>query len=285
MKTNKFISLLVVLVVYLVSFAAGAIVLITLSNLTPLLALFIANAAATCSVFIFNLLLKNASIYDPYWSVQPIFIIGFMYWRYEHSFQLPHLLILIPLAFWSFRLTINWMTGFENLKWEDWRYRRIKTNYPKISQLLVFTGIMMMPTILVYLGTIPFWYFLETQNPGIILPAIGGLIIIIGTILELISDNQMRRFKRKTDRSLYINEGLWKYSRHPNYLGEIMIWVGVFIAGLENFQYLSIAGVLLIFLLFRFISIPMMEKHIMEKTPEYLDYRKKVNALFFGRQR
>jgi steroid 5-alpha reductase family enzyme len=285
MKTNKCISLLIVLFIYLISFCAGVAVLLALSNLTPLLALFIGNVTATIMVFIFNLIFKNATVYDPYWSVQPIFVIAGMYWRCELGFQMAHLLILVPLAFWSFRLTINWMTGFDNLQWEDWRYRRIKANYPKIAQLLVFTGIMMMPTILVFLGTIPVWYLLNAPAPGFVLPAIGGLIIVIGTLLELFADNQMRRYKNNPDRGPYIDEGLWRYSRHPNYLGEILIWVGIFIAGFENFHYLNIIGVVLIFLLFRFISIPMMEKHILEKNSEYAAYRKKVNCLFFGLRR
>jgi len=297
MKLNKGISLLIVFLIYAVSFGIGAVVVTVLSAdgtscltlcLTPLSALFIANIAATIMVFIFNLILKNASIYDPYWSVQPLFIIGVIFWRFNPGFQLLHLIVLVPLAFWSLRLTVNWMIGFDNLKWEDWRYKMYKTNYPKIAQLLVFTGIMMMPTILVFLGTIPIWYFLnvqEIQTQGIIFSAIGGLIITSGTLLELFADIQMRRYKARPDRSSFIDEGLWRYSRHPNYLGEILIWVGVFFAGLINFHVINIAGFLLIFLLFRFISIPMMEKHMLEKSAEYADYQKKVNLLFFGMRR
>jgi len=294
MKTNKPLSLLIVLLIYIVSFSAGAVVITALSGLTPLLALFIGNITATVVVFIFNLILKNASIYDPYWSVQPLFIIGAMYWFYDPGFRLHHLLVLLPLAFWSFRLTINWMIGFDNLKWEDWRYKMYKVKFPKIAQLVVFTGIMMMPTILVFLGTIPIWHLLNAHTSldanisldaklsGIIFPAIGGLIIILGTLLELFADNQMRRYKADQNRGPFIDEGLWRYSRHPNYLGEILIWAGVFAAGFENFHITSIAGFTLIFLLFRFISIPMMEKHLLEKSGGYADYQKKVNILFFG---
>jgi len=285
MKTNKIFSLFIVLIVYVISFGIGTVILTMLSGLTPLLALFIANAAATVSVFIFNLVLKNASLYDPYWSVQPVFIIGAMYLFYKPGFQITHLLVLVPLIFWSFRLTINWISGFDNLLWEDWRYRKIKADYPKLSQLLVFTGIMMMPTILVFLGTIPVWYLLNAQSRNIILPAVGGLIIFSGTLLELFADNQMRRFKRNPSRDSYIDESLWRYSRHPNYLGEILIWVGIFIAGLVNFNLLSIPGIVLIFLLFRFISIPMMEKHILEKSQDYSAYQKKVPILIFGLRR
>ena len=280
-KTNKHISLLFILLIYIISFGAGTAVLFAFPRLPPLAALFLADAAATAVVFIFNLLLKNASVYDPYWSVQPIFIIGAMYIYYKLPFQYFHLLVLVPLTFWSLRLTINWISGFENLEWEDWRYRELKSKNPRLSHLIVFIGVMMMPTVLVFLGTVPVWYLLNVQSVSIIFPAAGGVIILLGTFLELFADNQMRRYKRKENRGPYIDEGLWRYSRHPNYLGEILIWTGLFTAGLVNFHILGIAGILLIILLFCCISIPMMERHILEKNQEYAVYRKTVRPLIF----
>jgi len=288
---SKPLSLIIVFCIYLVAFSAGAFVLIAVSpimqSIHPLFALFIANVTATVVVFIFNLVFKNASVYDPYWSVQPIFIIGAMYLFYGLSFQLAQLCILVPLALWSLRLTINWATGFDNLTWEDWRYRDFKTNNPKTAQLIVFTGIMLMPTCLVFLGTVPYWYLLQvellqTEQINSILLIIGGTIILTGTVLEHLADTNIRRYKKNPNRGPYIDEGLWRNSRHPNYLGEILIWVGVFIAGLVNFQYLSLAGVILMILLFTCISIPMMERHMLKKNAEYSVYQKTVWPLIFG---
>ena len=205
-----------------------------------------------------------------------------MYWFYEAPFQITHLLVLAPLAIWSLRLTLNWCSGFENLNWEDWRYRELKSQNPRISGIIVFTGIMLMPTCLVFLGTIPIWYLFQAQTISPVLPAIGGLIILLGTYLEHFADSQMRRYKKRANRTPYIDEGLWRYSRHPNYLGEILIWAGVFIAGLVNFRLLSLPGVLLIILLFTFISVPMMERHILKKNAEYAEYQKTVRPLVFG---
>jgi steroid 5-alpha reductase family enzyme len=275
-------SLLVILLIYIAAFGAGAAVLrLLMPFLSPLLALFTANAVATVAVFIFNLIVKNASVYDPYWSVQPVPLIAAMYFFYGLPFQLSHLLILVPLAVWSCRLTLNWGIGFENLEWEDWRYREKKEQYPKSAQLVVFTGIMMMPTCLVFLGTIPVWHFLQAETPNIIISAIGGLIILLGATTEQLADSQMRRWKKNPNGNSYIDEGLWRYSRHPNYLGEILIWAGLFVAGFVNFHSLNIAGFVLIILLFVFVSIPMMERHLLEKNPDYAEYRKKVRPLVF----
>ena len=157
-----------------------------------------------------------------------------------------------------------------------------KAKFPRISQLIIFTGIMMMPTILVFFGTVPVWYFLQKENYNLFFPALGGFIILLGTIFEFFADNQMRRYRRRPNRGYFIDEGLWRYSRHPNYFGEILVWIGIFIAALVNHQPINFAGFILITLLFIFISIPMMERHILEKKPEYIIYRKRVWPLMFG---
>jgi steroid 5-alpha reductase family enzyme len=281
MRLNKPVSLLFILFIYIISFGAGALVLLAFPAIPPLKALLLADAAATVMVFIFSLFLKNASVYDPYWSVQPIVLIAAMYLYYDLPFQYLHLTVLIPLAFWSLRLTLNWMSGFKNMMWEDWRYKNIKSKNPWLSPLIIFLGVMMMPTVLVFFGTVPYWYFLHAESADMILPAAGGSIILLGAVLELIADSQMRRYKRKKKRSPYIDTGLWRYSRHPNYLGEILVWAGLFTAGFVNFHIVSIAGVLSIILLFCCASIPMMERHIFEKKPEYAIYRRKVSPLIF----
>ena len=279
---NKFLSLLLVLFIYIAAFAAGAALHNAVSfYMHPLVALFLATQTATAVVFIFNLILKNASVYDPYWSVQPIPIIGAMYCYYGLTFQLSHLLILVPLACWSFRLTMNWIIGFENLKWEDWRYRDIKSQTPGYSQFVVWLGIMMMPTCLVFLGTVPVWYILQAEFPNPAILAAGGVLILSGTMFEHLADTQLRRFKRNPNRGPYIDEGLWRYSRHPNYLGEILIWVGLCIAGLVNFHLLGMAGSVLIALLFVFISKPMMERHMLKKNAEYAVYQRTVRPIVF----
>ncbi|MDR1445618.1 MAG: DUF1295 domain-containing protein, partial [Treponema sp.] len=76
-----------------------------------------------------------------------------------------------------------------------------------------------------------------------------------------------------------IYSGVWKYSRHPNYMGEILVWIGLFIAGLQNFHPLSLPGVLLIITLFITTSIPMMEKHLLARTSSYRDYQRNVPML------
>jgi steroid 5-alpha reductase family enzyme len=281
MLKSKPFSLLIITIVYVFSFGAGGIALYFLKDvLPPLLNMFIADSIATLMVYVFNLVFRNASVYDPYWSVQPPLLLAGFYLVYRIPFNAAHLLITIPLIFWAIRLTVNWAIGFDNLSWEDWRYRDIKQQYPRHAKLMVFCGIMYMPTCLVFLGVIPLWFVLNAPVGRYLLSGLGGIIIAAGTLLELVADREMKQYKADPARSPCISSGVWKYSRHPNYLGEILVWVGLFIAGLQNFHPLSLPGVLLIMALFITTSIPLMEKHLLARTPSYRDYQRKVPMLF-----
>ena len=92
----------------------------------------------------------------------------------------------------------------------------------------------------------------------------------------------MKKFvKVRNDRSEVLKRGLWKYSRHPNYLGEILIWFGVaFVLIIARFNYwYFLAGALVNLLMFLFISIPMEENHFKEYKPDYEQYKKETHAL------
>ena len=102
--------------------------------------------------------------------------------------------------------------------------------------------------------------------------------MVFATLIELISDNDMRRFKTvRTSNKEIINIGLWKHSRHPNYFGEILFWYGVaFVLIFSNLSlWYTIIGAFLNTLLFIFISVPMEENHLKEYKDDFDEYKKK----------
>jgi steroid 5-alpha reductase family enzyme len=278
---SKPASLAVVAIVYLIAFGAGGGFLYLLyaygfTTSHPLIALLLADCLATILVFIANLIFGNASVYDPYWSVLPPFFVLAVYTLPCSAFAWRQMLLFVPLCLWAIRLAVNWVLGFDNLDWQDWRYSAFEKNYPRIYELIVFLGIMLMPTLLVYLGCIPLYCLIDSPDLSFLWPCLGGLIILLGTGLELAADAEMKAYKRDAGRGPYIYRGLWKYMRHPNYLGEMLVWLGVLVGSLDNFHLFSLPGFILIVLLFLFASIPMMEKHMAAKSPLYNEYRKKV---------
>jgi steroid 5-alpha reductase family enzyme len=87
---------------------------------------FIADTIATIIIFIFSIAFKNASFYDPYWSVAPIAIVWYWNAQGSHQCSLMNLLFMVAFIVWGIRLTLNWARGWKGLHHEDWRYTSAK---------------------------------------------------------------------------------------------------------------------------------------------------------------
>ena len=104
-------------------------------------------------------------------------------------------------------------------------------------------------------------------------------ICFIGVLYEIISDQQLYNFKKHSPNNI-IDSVLWKYSRHPNYYGEILFWWGLFIYGVTFNNYTAlIIWPISMTLMFLYISIPWIENKILLTRPEYKEYQGKVNIL------
>ena len=278
-KRKKINGLLVFLIVYIAAFIAGLLSYLLFFNekMDELLALFLADTVSTVVVFIVGVIVGSASIYDPYWSVQTVFIYIPLMIKYN-NFSVGAFIYLFAILFWSVRLTINFIKGFDDLSYIDWRYKMLKEKSGPFYQIVNFTGIHMFPTIVVFLASIPAYLYIMNDMTFEPLNIIGLLIMTFATIIELVSDRDMRKFKEvRTSNKEIINVGLWKYSRHPKYFGEIMFWYGVALTFiLSNIgMWYSIIGAILNTLLFIFISVPMEENHLKEYKEGFEEYKKK----------
>jgi steroid 5-alpha reductase family enzyme len=279
---SRLISLLIVLVIY---FIALALVWYSFSML-PVENIFLkvlsADVIATILVFIFSFIFKNSSIYDPYWSVVPPVIAIFLIRANPSGYALRQFLVLGVILFWSIRLTINWARSWEGLKQEDWRYISISGKTGKFYWPVSFLGIHLMPTLLVFLGCLPLFYIVPDPSPLSPFELIAALISISAILLEWISDEQLRAFRIKNPGSALMQSGLWARMRHPNYLGEIMFWCGIFMfVPLDIFgrSYWTGIGFISILFLFNFISVPLMDQRNFTRRQGYAKYMKNVPAL------
>ena len=279
---NKIIGLSVLFFVYLAAVVIGALLFVVFKNagMNDYFAVLLADIAATIFVWLMGLLFKTASMYDPYWSLQTLCIYLALL-IYHNNWNLGTILLLVVIIIYSVRLTTNFIIGFDSLAYIDWRYKMLHEKSGKLYPLVNLLGICMFPTIVVYLCSLPTIVY---ANIGTFTywDIIGISIVLLGVLLEFISDIQMKKFiKVRTSRNEVINIGLWKYSRHPNYLGEILIWFGVasvLIIGHFSYWYFFI-GAIVNLLMFLFISIPMEEKHLKEYKENYDDYLKTTSPL------
>ena len=120
---------------------------------------------------------------------------------------------------------------------------------------------------------------------------IGIIIWLSGFVIEIVADEQKRRFKlNPSNQHSFINKGLWSWSQHPNYFGEIILWIGVTLVALpalSDWQYLSlISPVFVFFLLTRISGIPMLDSAARKRwgdNPDFQKYKETTPVLILKR--
>lgn len=251
-------SFIIIGVVYLLATIVGFYVF-NLVEGDIWLKVLIGDVVATVVTYLASVIFSNSSVYDPYWSVQPIVItIGL---ATSKTLNVSMILCLIAISLWGIRLTLNWAYTFKGLFYQDWRYTGYESKTGKFYQLINFTGIHLFPTIVVYLCTMPAVRVITENSVFSPFCILGFLVCIGATILQGVADYQMHLF-RKAKTGGFIRNGLWKYSRHPNYLGEILMWWGIGI--IAFFALPDITNRILLFvgavvnnLMFIFVSVPL----------------------------
>ena len=279
--TIKTKGLLTVLTAYVIAVILGFISLKFSYNLSSMMQILIADIIATFVIYSFSVYYKNSSFYDAYWSVIPPFIAFFWLAKSNYVINTPSILLMTAVLFWSLRLTYNWMKTWDGLHHEDWRYIDMRNNLGNSFEIIGnLGGIHFFPTFIVFFCCMPMAQnFSQSYNWTIFL---GYGLCIIGVILEIISDKQLHAFRKIYPSGTGIIEtGLWNYSRHPNYYGEIMFWWGIFVFGYSftGLNYLLLAPIAMT-AMFWYASIPWIEIKILRTRPQYEDYQKRVHILF-----
>ena len=272
-------SLILVFFYYVISFYLAYLITKT-TNLDGWLLILVWHITATLFVFLFSNIHRNSSIYDPFWHVAPIPIVFYI----ANQSPLPDLqlnLVLSAFLFWALRLTYNWYLNWSNLDHEDFRYIDLKDNNRFIAFINDLFGIHLIPTLIVNVSLYPIYEALMSNNLNNLI-YIGFILIILAVVIQYISDAQMRKFKsNESNFGKTMKFGLWKYSRHPNYLGEVSFWFGIYIFALASgsTSIWLLACPMVMLALFVFISCPMMDNRSLKKRPDYKEYMDKTPQL------
>ena len=249
----------------------------------PLHVAALADLAATLVVFAASFALDNSSVYDPYWSVAPMALAPWLAAQPSAAgAPLARQILVIGLVtFWGLRLTYNWARGFRGLAHEDWRYVDLRRKTGRAYWLVSLTGIHLMPTVMVYLGCLALSPALTSPRPLGPLDALAAAVTLAAVLIELTADEQLLAFREERREGEILARGLWAFSRHPNYFGEVSFWWGLLLFALaaDPGAWWSGAGAAAITALFLFVSIPMLDKRSVARRPEYAEHMKRVSAL------
>jgi steroid 5-alpha reductase family enzyme len=230
-------------------------------------------------IFLVALVIKNNSIVDIAWGIGFI-CVALVTFFFDEGMTNRSILLTALVSVWGIRLAIH--VGLRNRgKPEDFRYAQWRKKWGKWFVPRSYLQIFLLQGILLLIISYPVVLVNRSQGPGLTLvDLIGVLIWCAGFVFESVGDYQLVRFKRNPEnKGKIMTIGLWKYSRHPNYFGEALLWWGIFIIALsvENGWTAIISPLLITFLLLRVSGVTMLEKKYIGNDA-YAAYAKKTSA-------
>jgi steroid 5-alpha reductase family enzyme len=279
---KKTASLLICAAGYVIALIAAILVVRILHGHDIITLMAAADVTATVVIFIFSMLSNNSSFYDPYWSVAPIPIVIYL------AFLAPVLslrmaLIMMLFFVWGTRLTWNWARRWKGFRDEDWRYADFRKTAGPLYWVVSFLGFHFFPTVIVFLGCLPvFSIFLDSSIGFNAMDIVALLITAVAILIESEADRQLWEYKKQNrKKGQLLQTGLWAWSRHPNYFGEVLFWWGLWtftLAAHVSYPWL-LAGPVAVSLLFIFISVPMADKRMLLHKPLFERRIRTVSAL------
>ena len=232
------------------------------------------------SWFILAIILNRNDIIDIAWGLG--YVVLTVYYLLYYPLSGRSILIGVLIAIWGLRLAAY--VFLRNLgKSEDFRYLNWRNTWKAFYlrsyfQIYILQGTLLLIiispyTMLVYNNSQPDLNWLDLA---------GTLIWLIGFVFELVGDYQMSLFKKNpSNKGKILSSGLWKYTRHPNYFGEVLLWWGIFIISLSSpGAVYGIIGPITISVLILFVSgIPMLEEKYKDRK-DFMEYKKRTSIFF-----
>lgn len=228
---------------------------------------------------------RDVSIVDSMWAVM-IFAAAFIYSSSVEPYWNRSSLVLTLVLLWALRLTvyITWRNWGES---EDARYQAIRRKYEPNFALKSLGIIFGFQAVLAWIISMPLWVALTVPFEYSIFDTLAVTLWMIGMFFESVGDWQLARFKMNpANRGKVMNQGLWRFTRHPNYFGECLIWWGFFLFVIPTGAWWSILSpILLTFLLLKFSGVTLLEETIVDRRPAYREYIATTNAFIPGPQK
>ena len=228
--------------------------------------------------FIISVIKKRNDVADTAWGIGFLLIAVISFLKNDFSFDRAFLSTLL-VVFWAIRLSIHIHSRNKGKK-EDYRYKKWRDSWGKLFYLRSFFQVFVSQGILMLVIVSPV-IIVNAYRGGSLnwLDLVGFIVWLIGFSFESIGDFQLNKFIQNPDnKGKIMQSGLWKYTRHPNYFGEVTQWWGLWIIALSvPYGYLGVIGPLTITILILKISgIPLLEKK-MDDNIEFQEYKKRVS--------
>ncbi len=253
----------------------------------------IVTCISTTVIWIFSIINKNSSIYDPYWVIAPPFLaLGLIFSSggFTSQWSFRYIIIVACLVIWASRyhLFYKWSGWRSGLIHEDWRYEDMRS-FPVPYWLNSLFNMHLFPTILVYFAFAPGILVLlispESQKSFSVFDALGIIAALSAVLIQFFADRQLTKYRSTEEykEGGIFRGGLWKYSRHPNYFGEVLFWVSMMFFGIaadlhKTYPVLVFLGPAVMAGFFRF-SAWLMDIRSLKRRPHYKQVMKETSAM------
>lgn len=232
-------------------------------------------------VWLASLVQRDASLVDRFWGLGFV-ILAWFWWALGPQY-LSALLPVVLVTIWGLRLSLyltwrNWGAG------EDIRYARMREKhgdgFGRVSLVTVF----LLQAVVLWIVALPLFAIGQGMfNPDVMQwVGIAGIgLWVIGFFFETIGDWQMARFRADpANQGRVMDRGLWRYTRHPNYFGDLCVCWSIYLFSIAFGGWWTVIGPLLMsFLLVRVSGVRLLERDLVDRKPGYADYVRRTNAL------
>jgi steroid 5-alpha reductase family enzyme len=231
--------------------------------------------------FLVSLALRRNDVADVAWGGG--FIVAALTTLVSGDGMTPRALLVTALVIaWGLRLSLH--IGLRNRgKGEDPRYRKWREEWGRYATVRSFFQIFILQGVLLLVISLPVIRVITAPDTSLtLMDFLGSVVWLTGFLFETISDWQLLQYKKDpAHKGKVITTGLWRYTRHPNYFGEVTLWWGIYIIALNvPGGWMTVIGPLTItFLILKVSGIPMLEKKY-EGNAEFEEYKKRTSAFF-----
>lgn len=231
--------------------------------------------------FVVGTIIKNNSIVDIGWGIGFVVVATYCWWT-RQPVPVPVTVMTILVAIWGLRLFYhifrrNWGKP-EDFRYANWRKEWGSQVIPRAFLQVYMTQAIFMYVValgIVFAGKDP-----SLWNPSMTI--LGMLVWFVGFFFEAVGDWQLEEFKKDpNNKGKLMTSGLWKYTRHPNYFGESVLWWGIYLLSRASGApfWVIISPAVITYLLVFVSGVPMLERSMM-KRPGFKEYAEKTSIFF-----
>ncbi|WP_136805991.1 DUF1295 domain-containing protein [Desulfosediminicola flagellatus] len=230
--------------------------------------------------YLVSLAIKRQDIADVLWGAGCVIIVLTSLCTIDHV-TLRSVAMSFMVIVWGSRLSTRIFLKNRG-KPEDFRYRALREAWGRSFALRSYFQVFLFQAFLMFVILTPVLYVIGRQHAGdiFVLDVLGVLLWLTGFVIESVADYQLDSFKHKRyNRGQILQSGLWRYSRHPNYFGEVVMWWGLYCIALSvpGGSYTAIGPLVITFLILKVSGIPLIEKRYKD-SEKYQRYKKMTSS-------